>query len=130
MRGRRRRLQRRLGHLRQNTAEKPRTTFSVCTGQVDVGVLKGKTVRLSLRDELLKYQMIEDGLRIVGDLNTEKVIEKDDNATVYVLNPNAEDSKQIRFVASTSGGKPELLLIVHNDQGPGTVDQGRPSLSQ
>lgn len=93
-------------------------------------MLKGKTVRLSLRDKLLKYQMIEDGLRIVGDLNTEKGIEKDDNATVYVLNSNAEDSKQIRFVASTSGGKPELLLIVHNDQGPGTVDQVRLSLSQ
>jgi len=57
--------------------------------------------------------MMQDGQRIVGDLNT-----------------NAEDSKQNRFVTSTSGGKPELLLIGHNDQGPGTVNQGRLSLSQ
>jgi hypothetical protein len=74
--------------------------------------------------------MMQDGQRIVGDLNTEKGIEKDDNASVYVLNPNAEDSKQNRFVTSTSGGKPKLLLIGHNDQVPGTVNQGRLSLTQ
>jgi len=38
----------------KTTAENPRTTFSVYTGQVDVGVLKGKTVQLLLQVKLQK----------------------------------------------------------------------------
>ncbi len=100
----------------KTTVEKPQTTFSVYTGPVYVGVFKGKTVRLQLQDDSQKYRMIQDGLRIVGDINTERGFDKDDNATVYVLNPNAQDSKQIRFVASTSDGKPELLLLGQKHQ--------------
>lgn len=67
---------------------------------------------LQLRDDFLGYRMVDGGLRVVGDLNTEKGFGKEDNAVVYVLNANAEDAKQLRFLLKKGEGVDSLLQVV------------------
>jgi hypothetical protein len=69
----------------KSNAESISTQF---TGPVYVGTIDGQSVRLQLRDDALSYRMIAPPLRILGDLNTLRGFERDDNAVVYVLNAN------------------------------------------
>ena len=55
--------------------------------------------------------MVKGRLRIEGDLNTEKGFEKNDDAVVFVLNPEADDPMQIRFLLSPSRPNEALVLI-------------------
>ena len=92
----------------QSMSDGPKTTFS---GPVYAGSLEGKEVSLQLRDDFLGYRMVDGGLRVVGDLNTEKGFGKEDNAVVYVLNPSAEAAKQIRFLFKKIDGVDSLLQV-------------------
>src|SRR5438552_16167739 len=51
----------------------------------------------------IHYRLSEDGKITEGARNTERGFEKDKNATVYVLNPDSEESKQKYFVRYTGG---------------------------
>jgi len=86
-----------------------KTTFS---GPVYAGSLEGRDVSLQLRGDFLGYRMVDGGLRVVGDLNTEKGFGKEDNAVVYVLNPSAEAAKQLRFLLKKGEGVDSLLQVV------------------
>lgn len=92
-------------------AENPRTDFSVYTGPVYSGELGGQKVHVQIRDDFQKYRMVKGRLRIEGDLNTEKGFEKNDDAVVFVLNPEADDPMQIRFLLSPSRPNEALVLI-------------------
>ncbi len=93
----------------KSMSDGPKTTFS---GPVYAGSLMGRDVSLQLRDDFLGYRMVDGGLRVVGDLNTEKGFGKEDNAVVYVLNPSAEDAKQLRFLLKKGEGVDSLLQFV------------------
>jgi hypothetical protein len=92
----------------KSISDGPKTTFG---GPVYVGSLDGKEVSLQLRDDFLGYRMVDGGLRVVGDLNTEKGFGKEDNAVVYVLNPSAEAAKQLRFLLKKRDGVDSLLQV-------------------
>ena len=74
-------------------------------------MLDGQKIQLQIRDDAQTYRMVKDGLRIEGEMNTEKGFEKNDDAVVYVLNPWAEDPMQIRLLLSQTGSGQELVLI-------------------
>jgi hypothetical protein len=93
----------------KSMSDGPKTTFD---GPVYAGSLDGKEVSLQLRDDFSGYRMVDGGLRVVGDLNTEKGFGKEDNAVVYVLNPSAEAAKQLRFLLKKGEGVDSLLQIV------------------
>ena len=93
----------------KSMSDGPKTTFS---GPVYAGSLDGKEVSLQLRDDFSGYRMVDGGLRVVGDLNTEKGLGKEENAVVYVLNPSAEDAKQLRFLLKKGEGVDSLLQVV------------------
>lgn len=95
-------------------AENPRTNFTIYTGPVYSGVLDGQKIQLQIRDDAQTYRMVKDGLRIEGEMNTEKGFEHQGNAVVYVLNPWAEDPMQIRLLLSKTGSGQELVLIGPN----------------
>ena len=63
----------------KSMSDGPKTTFS---GPVYAGSLMGRDVSLQLRDDFLGYRMVDGGLRVVGDLNTERGFGKEDNAVV------------------------------------------------
>ena len=75
------------------------------------GVLDGKNVELKLRGDASAYRMVEDGLRVMGDLNTERGFASDPDATVYVLNPYAKAHQQIRLRVSKNAGTDELVQV-------------------
>jgi hypothetical protein len=93
----------------KSMSDGPKTTFD---GPVYAGSLDGKEVSLQLRDDFSGYRMVDGGLRVVGDLNTEKGFGKEDNAVVYVLNPSAEAAKQLRFLLKKGEGVDSLLQVV------------------
>ena len=93
----------------KSMSDGPKSTFS---GPVYAGLLEGRDVSLQLRDDFLGYRMVDGGLRVVGDLNTEKGFGKEDNAVVYVLNPSAEAAKQLRFLLKKGDGVDSLLQVV------------------
>lgn len=97
-------------------AENPRTNFTVYTGPVYSGMLDGQKVQLQIRDDLQNYRMVKDGLRIEGDLNTEKGFEKNGDAVVYVLDWMNEPRLQIRLLLSKTGSTSELVLIGQDHQ--------------
>ena len=92
----------------KSNSDGPKTSFG---GPVYAGSLDGKEVSLQLRDDFSGYRMVDGGLRVVGDLNTEKGFGKEDNAVVYVLNPSAETSKQLRFLLKKGDGVDSLLQV-------------------
>jgi hypothetical protein len=92
----------------KSSSDGPKTSFG---GPVFAGSLDGKDVSLQLRDDFLGYRMVDGGLRVVGDLNTEKGFGKEDNAVVYVLNPSAEAAKQLRFLLKKGDGVDSLLQV-------------------
>lgn len=81
------------------------------TGPVYVGTLDGQSVRLQLRDDTLGYRMIAKPLRVLGDLNTLRGFERDDNAVVFVLNAFDEEERQIRLLVSKDSSRDELIRI-------------------
>lgn len=92
----------------KSTAESTSTQF---TGMVYVGNIDGQRSRLQLRDDALGYRMIAAPLRILGDLNTLRGFERDENAVVFVLNANSEEARQIRFLLSKNSARDELVRI-------------------
>ena len=92
----------------KSNSDGPKTSFG---GPVYAGSLDGKEVSLQLRDDFSAYRMVDGGLRVVGDLNTEKGFGKEDNAVVYVLNPSAEAAKQLRFLFKKIDGVDSLLQV-------------------
>jgi hypothetical protein len=92
----------------KSSSDGPKSTFG---GPVYAGSLDGKEVSLQLRDDFSGYRMVDGGLRVVGDLNTEKGFGKEDNAVVYVLNSSAETSKQLRFLLKKGDGVDSLLQV-------------------
>jgi hypothetical protein len=86
------------------------------TGPVYVGTIDGQSVRLKLRDDALGYRMIAPPLRILGDLNTLRGFERDDNAVVYVLNASGEEARQIRLLLTKTGTRDELVRIGPDDK--------------
>ena len=86
------------------------------TGPVYVGTIEGQSVRLQLRDDALGYLMIAPPLRILGDLNTLRGFELDDNAVVYVLNASGEEARQIRLLLTKTGTRDELVRIGPDDK--------------
>jgi hypothetical protein len=92
----------------KSISDGPKFTFG---GPVYAGSLNGKEVSLQLRDDFLGYRMVDGGLRVIGDLNTEKGFGKEDNAVVYVLNPSAEAAKQLRFLLKKRDGVDSLLQV-------------------
>ena len=97
----------------KSNAESTSTQF---TGPFYLGTIDGQSVRLQLRDDALGYRMIAPPLRILGDLNTLRGFERDDNAVVYVLNANGEETRQIRFLLSKDGNRDELIRIGPDDK--------------
>jgi hypothetical protein len=98
----------------KSMSDMPKTTF---TGPVYAGTLNGKKVRLQLRDDYLGYRMIENGLRTVGDLNTERGFGSDNDSVVYVLNPTGYDEpRQTRFLRTQINGVEELQPIAPGDK--------------
>ena len=98
----------------KSMSDGPKSTFS---GPVYAGSLEGRDVSLQLRDDFLGYRMVDGGLRVVGDLNTEKGFAKENNAVVYVLNPSAEAAKQLRFLLKKGEGANSLLQVVSYEHG-------------
>lgn len=92
----------------KTTIEAPDMRFS---GPVFAGILDGNKVSLQLRDDQLAYRMIANGLRMVGDLNTERGFQTDDQAVVYVLDWLRDDADQMRFVQVFVNGAQELQRI-------------------
>ena len=92
----------------KSMSDGPKTTFS---GPVYAGSLEGRDVSLQLRDDFLGYRMVDGGLWVVGDLNTEKGFGKEDNAVVYVLNPSAEAARQLRFLLKKTDTVDSLLQV-------------------
>lgn len=92
----------------KSMSDGPKTAFS---GPVYAGSLEGGDVSLQLRDDFLGYRMVDGGLRVVGDLNTEKGFGKEDNAVVYVLNPSAEAARQLRFLLKKTDTVDSLLQV-------------------
>ena len=86
----------------------PKASYHVPTY---TGVLDGKKVKLKLRSDASAYRMVEDGLHITGDLHTERGFDRNDNATVYVLNAFSEAHRQIRFLAFKNAEVDELVRI-------------------
>jgi hypothetical protein len=97
----------------KSNAESISTQF---TGPVYVGTIDGQSVRLKLRDDALGYRMIAPPLRILGDLNTLRGFERDDNAVVYVLNASGEEARQIRLLLTKTGTRDELVRIGPDDK--------------
>lgn len=92
------------------------SSASQYTGPVYAGTIDGQSVRLQLRNDTLGYRMITEPLRIVGDLNTLRGFERDDNAVVFVLNASNNVAQQIRFLASKSSVADELIRIGLDDK--------------
>jgi hypothetical protein len=86
------------------------------TGPVHIGKIDGQSVRLQLRDDSLGYRMIAPALRILGDLNTLRGFERDDNAVVFVLNPNGDEERKIQFLVSKTSTRDELVRIHSKDK--------------
>ena len=86
------------------------------TGPVYVGTIDGQSVHLQLSDDALSYRMIAPPLRILGDLNTLRGFERDDNAVVYVLNASGEEARQIRLLLTKTGTRDELVRIGPDDK--------------
>ena len=92
----------------KSIAESISTQF---TGPVYVGTIDGQNVRLQLRDDALGYRMIAPPLRLLGDLNTLRGFERNENAVVFVLNAFDEEARQIRFLVSKDSAHDELIRI-------------------
>ena len=60
--------------------------------------------------------MIAPPLRILGDLNTLRGFELDDNAVVYVLNASGEEARKIRLLLTKTGTRDELVRIGPDDK--------------
>lgn len=96
----------------KSLTETPDTRFS---GPVFAGMLDGQKISLQLRDDQMGYRMIDNGLRVVGDMNTERGFQNDDNAVVYVLNWTQDEAQQIRFLRVLAHGE-EVLRRIGPDQ--------------
>lgn len=92
------------------------SSASQYTGPVYAGTIDGQSVRLQLRNDTLGYRMITEPLRIVGDLNTLRGFERDDNAVVFVLNASDNVAQQIRLLSSKSSVADELIRIGLDDK--------------
>lgn len=97
----------------KSNTDAPDTRFS---GPVFAGILDGKKIHLQLRDDHLGYRMINNGLRIVGDLNVERGLGKDDNAVIYVLDWTQDAAQHIRFLRVLVNGAEELQRIGPDQQ--------------
>lgn len=91
--------------------EDPAEKLSVYTGPVYTGALDGQQVHLQIRDDFQTYRMVKDGLRMEGDVNTEKGFEQDHNAVVYVLDWKTDAPLQTRLLLDQHGGIAQLRLI-------------------
>jgi hypothetical protein len=79
------------------------------------GTLNGETVRLRL-DGSLGYSMATPALLIKGGVNTLRGYGKDENAVVYVLNPNDVADRQITLLLSKNAVGAKLTRIGADDK--------------
>jgi hypothetical protein len=94
---------------------------SVAEGDQEVepiftGKLNGETVRLRLSEDGQGYSMATSALLMKGGVNTLRGYEKDENAVVYVLNPNDVADRQITLLLSKNAVGAKLTRIGADDK--------------
>jgi hypothetical protein len=62
------------------------------------------------QEDYIRYRLTTNGLVREGELNTERGFEDDENATVYVLNWQAPEGEQMRYVRHTK--EPDRLYLI------------------
>lgn len=67
-------------------------------GVVYRGVIKALPVTLEIIGRGDRYRLSVDGLVTLGELNTERGFEQDENASLFILNWQQPKADQIRFV--------------------------------
>ncbi|MBF4280948.1 hypothetical protein EAY27_28130, partial [Vibrio anguillarum] len=72
--------------------------FDAFDGVIYHGVVDGKSVSLEIIGHGDGYRMSVDGLVTLGELNTERGFEQDDNASLFILNWRKPEVEQIKFV--------------------------------
>lgn len=74
------------------------TVYDKFDGVVYRGVIDAKPVTLEIIGQGDRYRMTVDGLVTLGELNTERGFEQDENASLFILNWQQPEAEQIKFV--------------------------------
>ncbi|MCR4534233.1 hypothetical protein OCF84_02975 [Shewanella xiamenensis] len=74
------------------------TAYDKFDGVVYRGVIDTKPVTLEIIGQGDRYRMTVDGLVTLGELNTERGFEQDENASLFILNWKQPEAEQIKFV--------------------------------
>lgn len=83
-----------------------------CGGIKTTLKISTKTNKFSLKEEFLKTEIAPSVL--LGNYNTERGFEKDEDATMYVLNDELPESEHLYFVRES--GKNDILLKLDNEK--------------
>ncbi|ESE40621.1 hypothetical protein [Shewanella decolorationis] len=74
------------------------TAYDKFDGVVYRGVINTKPVTLEIIGQGDRYRMTVNGLVTLGELNTERGFEQDENASLFILNWQQPEAEQIKFV--------------------------------
>lgn len=74
------------------------TAYDKFDGVVYRGVINAKPVTLEIIGKGNQYRMTVDGHVTLGELNTERGFEQDENASLFILNWQQPEAEQIKFV--------------------------------
>jgi hypothetical protein len=83
-----------------------------CGGIKTTLKLSTRSNKFNLREEFLDTKISPSVL--IGNFNTERGFEKDEDATLYVLNDELPDSEHLYFLRETE--KNEILVKLNNDR--------------
>lgn len=84
--------------------------YDAFDGVIYHGVVDGKSVSLEIIGHGDGYRMSVDGLVTLGELNTERGFEQDDNTSLFILNWRKPEVEQIKFV-KLSNDHQRLVLV-------------------
>ncbi|KFD80617.1 hypothetical protein DA89_2046 [Vibrio paracholerae] len=87
--------------------------YDAFDGVIYHGVVDGKSVSLEIIGHGDGYRMSVDGQVTLGELNTERGFEQDENASLFILNWRQPEIEQIKWVKLSSDH--QRLVLVDKD---------------